>query len=66
MDGIYDSNGDFRYKEKYSDEDLLEMINIGMFNYLREPSVVITDLVKIIKVLDSRIKTLEARSTPIG
>ena len=66
MDGIYDSNGDFRYKEKYTDEDLLEMINIDMFNYLREPSVVIIDLVKIIKVLDARLKALEQPNARFG
>ena len=57
---------DFQYKEKYTDEELLELINIDMFNYLREPSVVITDLVKIIKVLDSRIKALEQTNTRFG
>ncbi len=57
---------EFRYKEKYTDEDLLEMINTGMFNYLREPSVVITDLVKIIKVLDARLVALESVNTRFG
>ena len=57
---------DFQYKEKYSDEDLLELINTDMFNYLREPSVVITDLVKIIKVLDARLTAVEASRTRFG
>ena len=50
---------DFQYKEKYTDEELLGLISTDMFNYLREPSVVITDLVKIIKVLDARLKAIE-------
>ena len=57
---------EFQYKEKYSDEDLLDLINTDMFNYLREPSVVITDLVKIIKVLDARLKAVEASRTRFG
>ena len=63
---MYDSKGEFRYKEKYSDEELLELINIDMFNYLREPSVVITDLVKIIKVLDARLKAVETLNMQLG
>ena len=55
---------EFKYKEKYSDEELLELINTDMFNYKREPSIVITDLVKVIKVLDTRLKSLEAWNMP--
>lgn len=57
---------EFQYKEKYTDEELLELIRDGMFNYLREPSVVITDLVKIIKVLDTRLKAIEQPRTRFG
>ena len=56
---------DFQYKEKYTPEDLLELINIDMFNYLREPSVVIIELVKIIKVLDARLKAVETLNTQL-
>ena len=61
-----DSKGEFRYKEKYSNEELLELINTDMFNYKREPSVVITDLVKIIKVLDTRLKVVETYTIAFG
>ena len=48
--------------KKYNGAELLALIQTGWFNYMREPSIVIKDLVLVIKELQIRLEKIEDKS----
>ena len=52
--------------KKYTGQDLLDLIHDEQFNFMRDPHVVIADLVSVIRELQIRLTLIESKDIRFG